>query len=130
MTNSTLRWAIEDEPVIFENADPKLVERFRQFHADNGFVYARFFEKALAARAKFSKYSAVTIIHSIRWERDLQTDGEVFKINNDYIALYSRLLMHFHPSYFGGFFETRAMVSEKRQISDAQRDRESKASGF
>lgn len=130
-TNSNLRWAPEDEPKIFENADPRLVARFKEFHEANGFVYAKFFEMALKARAKFHKYSAVTIIHTIRWERDLQTEGEVFKINNDYIALYSRLLMWCHPDYFSNFFEIREMKPEKRLISDAQRDRElGKAVGY
>lgn len=132
MINSNLRWNLEDESKIFGEADPKLVARFKDFHEKNGSVYFKFFDYANRALCRgFKKYSAVTIIHTIRWEEDLKSDsGEVFKINNDYIALYARLLIWHHP-IFKDFFELREMKSDRRQISDLQRERElEKASGF
>jgi hypothetical protein len=42
-----------------------------------------------------------------------------FKINNDFIALYTRLLIWHHP-VFDGFFEIRGMKRQRVQLSQEQ----------
>jgi hypothetical protein len=68
------------------------------------------------------KYSAWTIINKIRWDRDIRTDGDVFKINNDFIALYARKLID-EDSRFDGFFELRRMKPKNRKMSWVESDR-------
>lgn len=109
---------------LFDNADRELLQRFKTFHAKNPRVYNLFKENAEKVfQTGRAKYSSRTIIEVIRWEHDLETSGDVFKINNDYIPIYARLLIHNHPK-FKSFFELRTMKPVKRKISNEQRQRE------
>ena len=56
--------------------------------------------------------SAWLIVNRIRWETSVETQGDDFKINNDYIAYYARLFMHHYPEY-QGFFRTKTLKSER-----------------
>lgn len=109
---------------LFFDSDKDLLQRFKEFHQKNPEVYRLFklnAEKILLTGRK--KYSAWTIIQVIRWEYDLKTQGDVFQINNDYIAIYARLLIY-NDSKFKGFFELRSMKPNKRKISKEQSNRE------
>lgn len=114
---------VEFNDALFAHTDPRLLRRFAAYHAENPDVYAEF--KAFAARIKATgrqKYSAWVIIQAIRWTRDVQTTGDVFKVNNDFIAIYARLLMVQHPEY-RGFLELRAM-KEVRKLSEEDATRQ------
>jgi hypothetical protein len=43
---------------------------------------------------------------ALRYQSALQTRGEPYKLNNNYTALYARMLMENEPE-LRGFFETR-----------------------
>ncbi len=103
---------------LFGDTDPSLLAKFKAFHQENKFVYEKFCEHARAVKsAGHKKYSAWTIINVIRWEEDIRTtSGNAFQINNDFIALYARLMIYYDES-FKGFFELRSMKPEKRKIS-------------
>lgn len=105
-------------PAIFQRIDPRLLGKFKEFHTDNPWVYKEF--AALARKMKDQgrrgRYSAWVIVNVIRWHRDISTKGDVFKINNDYIALYARLLI-FHDASFSGFFQLRTMKASGRKLS-------------
>jgi hypothetical protein len=107
---------------LFASADPRLVRRFAGFHEDNPDVFKKFEKYASLMRLSGrEKYSAWVIVQVIRWEHDLQTTGDVFKVNNDFIALYSRLLIVQQPVY-RDFFELRGMKSVRRlSFEDAKR---------
>jgi len=108
-------------------ADARLVERFILYHRANPHVFVKFVDQA--RRIKDSgrqKYSAWTIITWCRFEHDLVTTGDVFKINNDFIALYARLLPVVRPE-FVGFFDMRAMLSSGRRSSQEEHDRRADA---
>jgi hypothetical protein len=108
---------------ILHEADPGLVRRFAEYHQQNPQVFDEFRRRAIAMRtAGRRKYSQWTIIQSIRWDHDLRTTGDVFKINNDFIALYARLLIHELPE-FKDFFELRTMKPHDRRSSDEERYR-------
>lgn len=95
---------IED---YFSHYKKETLERFKKFHFENPHVYARF--KELAFQMKKSgrtKYSSKLIINVIRWESDLITNGEEFKINDAFQSIYGRLLAYHHPE-FQSFFEFR-----------------------
>lgn len=57
-------------------------------------------------KAGRKKYSAQAIIYVIRFNQDLKTSGDVFKINNDFTSIYARMLMYNNPD-MEGFFEIR-----------------------
>jgi hypothetical protein len=110
---------------LFANTDRDLLAKFKAFHLANGFVYEKFKEYARKIKSKgHKKYSAWTIINVIRWEEDLKTRGDVFQINNDFIALYARLLIYHFPE-FEKFFELRSMKSVRRKISREESERRS-----
>lgn len=115
------------EHPLFEDADPKLLKRFKDYHFKNPHVFQQFRSNALAMRRHGrKKYSAWTIINKIRWDYDLRITGEVFEINNDHIALYSRLLIATDKT-FEGFFELRQMKPKNRRVSWEERDRKDAA---
>jgi hypothetical protein len=97
--------------------DKELKKRFQSFHLENPDVYKLFEQYSLEVKhSGRKKYSAWTILQVIRWQKDLKTKGNLFKINNDFIALYARLLME-QNSELEGFFEIREMKKSKRKIS-------------
>lgn len=103
---------------MFDSADPALLAKFKEFHAANPKVMEKFLAYARLIRQRgFKKYSAWTIVNVIRWEEDLATSGDVFTINNDFIAIYARLVIHNYPDEFTGFFELRSMKPRARKKS-------------
>ena len=51
-------------------------------------------------------YSTNSVIERIRWYTDIETSGDVFKINNNHAPYYARLFHLEYPQY-DGFFRTR-----------------------
>lgn len=115
--NGNPSWCVE--------ADPKLVARFRDYHEKNPKVWKDFLDKARLIKHthRRDRYSAWWIINAIRWETDTATTGDVFKINNDFIALYARAA-EFADKSLENLFEKREMKPERRLISREQRRRE------
>lgn len=114
------RWDAQKIRTVFTGvADKKLIERFIEYHLGNEDVYVDFVERSF--RALFSgrlRYSQWTIIQSIRWDRDMTIRGtEVFKINNDFIALYVRMAISDFPLKLQHFFELRKMKPVGRKMS-------------
>lgn len=86
-----------------------VMERFELFHERNPQVYEEF--KLLANQmidTGRKRYGAWTLMNVIRWNADLTTRGDVFKINNNFIALYARKLIA-EDEKFEGFFEIRRL---------------------
>lgn len=77
-----------------------LLEKFERYHRNNPTVYALFtqFAERLVARG-LRKTSAWLIMNRIRWEINVETYGDEFKIGNDYFALYARLFIAEHPEH-------------------------------
>ncbi len=112
---------------LFTHVDRNLLEKFRRFHTANPQIFAKFKEYSFLIQKRGRKrYSAWAIINVIRWETDLQTTGDSFKISNDNIALYARLMIHHYPE-FKDFFVLKPMKSARRKISQEQIERELRA---
>lgn len=93
---------------VLNEADPALVKRFEKYHQQHPEVWDKFKAYAQEMRATGRKrYSAWAIINRIRWDHDISY-AEEFKISNDYIALYARVMIHLDPA-FAEFFRTRPM---------------------
>lgn len=88
-----------------------LHDRFMEFHTANPVVYKLFARFAREARAAgLDRYSAKAIMERLRWEIriSLRENNSSYKINNDYVARYARMLAQDDPS-FANFFEFRAL---------------------
>lgn len=114
--------------VLFADVDDGLVARFMEYHQANPSVFRQFVRLAHDMRAAGRRrYSQWTIVQAIRWSHDLQGSAS-FKINNDFIALYARLMIHDYPA-FAGFFELREMKGTGRRVSleESRRNAERRA---
>ncbi len=98
------------------NNDPlsELEEAFFEFHRRNPGVYTLFREFTVQMKKVGRKtYSCHSILHRVRWETAIQTDSDDgLKINNNFSAYYSRLLMD-NEKNLKGFFRTRKVLGEK-----------------
>lgn len=78
---------------------------FRKYHKENPEIYAMFVMFALQATLKREKYSAKVIMHRIRWETDIEGNGD-FKIDDGWISHYARKFIEDFPQH-KNFFEFR-----------------------
>jgi hypothetical protein len=85
-------------------------QRWWNWHKKNPHVYKLFERFTYQAINRGHRHlSAWLVINRIRWETSIETEGDDFKISNDFIAYYSRLFMHYHPEY-QGFFRTKELT--------------------
>lgn len=76
----------------------RIERRFAEFHRANPHVYAEFERRALQLhRAGARRIGAKAIAERIRWDIYIRTLSDDYKINNSYVSLYARLLIHRHP---------------------------------
>jgi hypothetical protein len=107
---------------LFERYPATVLARFKEWHSANPQIYRQFKTLALKMKATGRKrYSARTIIEKMRWDYDIETTGDVFEINGDFVPIYVRLLIHHHPE-FSNFFELR-LVRSRGILSDEERKR-------
>lgn len=83
--------------LIWHRENPAFFELFEQFTKE-------------AIRAGHTQLSGWLIINRVRWETDVVTTGDKYKISNNYVALFARLFMIKYPEYIG-FFKTKKMSS-------------------
>jgi hypothetical protein len=103
---------MNDRRKIFAGIDPALLAKFKQYHLANPYVYELFKNYASKMKASGrSRYSAWAIINLIRWHHDIKTTAKDFKISNDFIALYARVLIYREPE-FDGFFQLKPMKGQ------------------
>ena len=92
--------------VLFGAYSKQKLSKFWKYHEDNPHVFKHF--KRLAweyKNAGNNKCSAALIGNVIRWQVSIETQSEDgFKISNDWLPLYARLLVYTNPS-FDEFFE-------------------------
>ncbi len=89
-------------------------ERFEIFHDANPTVFSALRQMALQLRLRGARRGSIkALMETLRWLHQLTVDPDNsgFKLNNDYTALYARLLMEREPA-LAGFFETRARRAE------------------
>ena len=105
------------QPTLFEPLPPMVApsyqkgdtieQRFSAFHAANPAVYRELRSMALGIKRRgATRYGIAGLFEVLRYRWSLQTSGDSFKLNNDFRALYARLLMDNEPE-LADFFETR-----------------------
>lgn len=101
---------------LFGRYSTEKIKRFAQFHKNNPDVYIQFAELARQMKASGRKrYSAETIVNVLRWHTDLKTEGEEFKISNDFRSMYARLFVFRNPE-FEGFFSMKGLEDEGEHV--------------
>lgn len=93
---------------------------FQKFHAENPHVFKLIVQEADKKFREKKKFSVKEIVNSLRWNKYFETKesnlfevaGEVkkFKIGDQYISRYSRLLVNQYP-YMADFIEMRRIRS-------------------
>jgi hypothetical protein len=82
-------------------------QKFKRFHDLNPQVFNELVELALKMkRAGRKRYGINSLIEVVRWHRNLNTQGDEFKINNNFAPFYSRIIMLKAPE-LEGFFNLR-----------------------
>jgi hypothetical protein len=89
---------------LFSDVSKELLAKFKEFNEQNPKIYDLFKRFAMEAKqAGRTRFSHWMIINRIRWYTNVETTGDDFKISNDFIAIYARLLVWQMPE-FEGFF--------------------------
>ena len=84
------------------------VDQFIVFDKENPEIYALFRKLALKAFAVRDKYSAMGILHVMRWESMLHNNHEGdYRVNNAWGSHFAKKFMAELPEY-EGFFELRS----------------------
>jgi hypothetical protein len=88
--------------------EDRIAAAFATFHAENPWVYRRLRDLALAVRrAGVHHYGISGLYETLRYEMHLEaTDVDGFKLNNNYRALYARMLAQNEPE-LETFFQFR-----------------------
>ena len=93
---------------IIEQSDYDYRDDFRVWLKHNPQVWAEFVRKVKKAwlHSHKSRFSARAIMEVIRWETMVHEKDVTFKINNNYVADLSRLVMEVKPE-LKGYFQIR-----------------------
>lgn len=93
-----------------------IAERFEAFHARNPHVYQTLRDMALEMRRRgHRQYGIKALFEVLRFNYAMRTEGDTFKLNNNYTALYARLLMDNEPE-LDGFFELRRRTADPAHV--------------
>lgn len=91
--------------------DSTIEGRFQRFHAENPHILDLFIKKAEEVkRAGDNAFGAKAIAEQVRWDRRIRTKDRTFKLNNNYVSRYARLVAKQRPD-LAGLFETRNLHS-------------------
>ncbi len=94
-------------PVAHLDGYSKASDRFRAFHDANPRVYALIVEIARHAHNRGVKRLGMqAIFERIRWQHMIATRGDAYKLNNNYVSFYARLVIVSEPD-LRGMFQTR-----------------------
>ena len=93
------------------------IERdFWIFHHENPHVYRKLVHLALQLKRRgWKHYGIGALFEVVRFHHALETTDPNFKLNHNYRALYSRLIMKEHEFLLGDFFEIRVRKCEKSE---------------
>ncbi len=88
-----------------------IAERFAAFHELNPHVYAALRTLALRLHGTGRRRGSIKqLFEVLRYEYSLRTEGDEYKLNNNYHSRYARLLME-NEQALQGWFETRELRS-------------------
>ena len=104
--------------LLLGEADPALLDKFFKYHENNPALFDLFVKFAREAQRQSRKrFSVWMIANRIRWYCQIETTGKDFKVSNDYLALYARMLILLDPS-FDGLFTLKRMKKNRVMARD------------
>lgn len=84
-------------------------EWFHEFHKVNPHIFEELKTMAFALKMRGHEYYSIKgLFEVLRFRRATQTEGDLFKLNNNLTSRYARLLMGSVPE-LNGFFRTREL---------------------
>jgi hypothetical protein len=95
---------------MIEHPKRTAYERWKQYHFANTHVYELFEQFAREAMQRKSRIGARFVFERIRWYEQVEKGCNHYRVNNDFVAFYARLLM-LEKSEFKGLFITRKIKS-------------------
>ena len=99
-----------------------LKHEWQTFHDKNPEVYELFERFAfMTIKSGFDHYGSMAILQRVRWHKDVETNDELFKINNNHAPFYARLFMKNHPQH-EGFFRTRKSTADEPDELEGQEE--------
>ena len=110
---------IQARALMFDIFQEDRIEReFKDFHAEHPEVYIGLVRLARTWQLNGSaKLGIATLFEVLRWNSHLNTDKDGgYKLNNNYRALYARLIMKQEPD-LQGLFELRERTAELHRVA-------------
>lgn len=93
--------------------EKKLTREFWRFHDANPHIFSELLRLALDLKVNGSdRYSVKALIEVLRWQKEYETAGGAYKINNNYGPYYARLLMR-EDKRLDGFFHIRTAIADE-----------------
>ena len=84
-------------------------EQFEAFHAANPHIMRRLVEIAWQAKAAGRNQMGIALLwERMRWDLFVESQGDEYKLNNNYRSHYARKIMADHPM-LRGMFHTREL---------------------
>jgi len=106
-------------PINDETPDPApsirketIQQKFSRFHQRNPHVYDMIVTiSKRMQQSGVNKFGMKGIFEYLRWQYAMQTQGDRYKLNNVFTAMYARMIME-REHGLRGFFETRNRLTE------------------
>ena len=90
--------------------------KFVEFHRRNPHVLEKIEELVQELMAAgLTRCSMKMIFEKLRWDHYIETQGDYFKLNNNYHAFYTRFVLMRHPEW-EGFFHTRESAADNGDL--------------
>lgn len=87
-------------------------ERFEAFHEANPHVLTALVELATSLQERgHARYGIAGLFEVLRYQAALRTEGDTYKLNNNFRSRYARLIMERVPR-LEGFFEIRTLQTD------------------
>ncbi len=89
-------------------------KQFLEFHENNPHVLKRIIGMTHELKDEgHSKVGMQMIFEVLRWQAMLRTIANDYKLNNDYAAFYSRLIMETNPDLDGIYMIRKSKIDEE-----------------
>lgn len=89
------------------------IDEFLEYHRNNPAIWKGFERFSLEVWARGRKhYGAKAIMERARYELDIEQGNSEFKINNNFVSYYARIMLAKYPE-LKGFFEFRRVEGLK-----------------
>lgn len=90
-------------------------DQFWAFHEANPHIEAKLYDRAMLLKSLgYTQFSMKGLFELLRFDPSIETESDDYKVNNNYTAYYSRLLMEKYPDDLDGFFVTRILRAKPR----------------